>query len=186
MKTFKILLAALIVLGIANVLTACSPNGASSVGMERIEVAQVYRKTVELGLREVNSEDGLTLEIVVSNPEGKALSSAQVWLAYNPDQLKGLKLDTSDSAFELMAPYENDFDEELGLVMLGRSTESAISDTEIVLARVSFERLTDGSAMIDAYDYQLDLSGHTSVNTLVEGEPVNVLLQPESPLYVIK
>ena len=187
MESIKIILAAAVLILASNVLTGCSPkNAPSDVAVQRIEAAQEVKKVVELKLERVESEGDVRMKIVLENPEKKPISSAQVWLTYNPDHLEGLSIDTSDSPFELMAPYTNDFDSAIGLVMLGRSSETAVNDKEIVMAEVSFKKLTEGSAMIQAYDYTQDLQGHSSVNMMADGNPVNVLIKPATPLLVIE
>jgi len=185
-STIKILIAAAFIVIASSMLSACSPRGGASVGVERLEEAQTMKKSVSVSLSEVPSEDNLIVRIALLNPEKKPLTSAQLWLTYNPDHLKGVKVDTDSSAFEMTAPYDNTFDHEAGFVMLGRSNTVPVDDAEIVFADVHFEKLTDGVAMIEAYDYKQDLSGHSSVNMMLDGTPLNILLKPESPLFVIQ
>lgn len=184
MNSVKIILAAVILMAASNILSACSPQ-VSNVAIERIEEANELKKTVSLKLEQKVDEDKKLLQIVLENPEAQPLTSAEVWLSYNPEHLKGLSLEPNDELFELSAPYENDFDHESGIMKLGRSSAEPVSEKKIVLAEVAFEKLTSGVAMIEAYDYKHDLSGHSSVNMMNELEPVNVLLKPTTPLYIL-
>jgi hypothetical protein len=185
MQSLKIILAAAIIIFASNLLTGCAPQGPSAIGIKRIESAQEFKKTVRLKLVDISGEEAPELRIILENPEGKAITSVQAWLSFNPDVIKGLAINTDESAFELTAPYDNDFDQEAGLVMIGRSTETALSDAEIVVADVSFERVGEGALMIEAYDYRNDLEGHTSANMVKDRTPYNILLKPDSPLISI-
>lgn len=184
MTNLKILIAAALVLIATTALVGCTPKDVSEVGVQRIEEARDLVKNVSLKLSEKEGED-LVLVLSLDNSEKRPLTSAQVWLAYNPDLLKGVSIDTSASDFELTAPYDNDFDQELGLVMLGRSTATPLKDKEIKVAEITFERIGEGTAMVEAYDYRPDLSGHTSANIMVDGNPLNVLLKPQTPLLTL-
>ena len=106
-------------------------------------------------------------------------------MSYDPTKLKGVEVDVAKSAFTLNAPYANAFDSTNGLMKLGRSSSTAVTDKEIHVAVVTFEVLEGKSAAIDAYDYREDLTGHTSANTLIDTRPYNVLEKPSSPLLII-
>lgn len=183
MKSIKILIATALIMFASNALAGCTPKSASEAGIQRIAEAQEMKKTVILSLRKADDQNGLTFDLMLLNPDEKPLTSVQTWLSYNPDLLKGVSIDTSASAFGLTAPYVNDFDQEAGLLTLGRSNASPVSDKEIRVARVYFEKRHDGVVMIEAYDYRPDLEGHTSANMMVDGSPVNVLLKPQTPLF---
>lgn len=184
--SIKIIIATAIVMAASNFLVGCSPKqDVSEIGVERIAEAQEMKKTVTLSLLQIDDGKDLVLRLVLKNPEKSPITSTQAWLAYNPDLLKGLSIDTKTSAFEMTAPYDNDFDEVAGLVMLGRSTAKAVNDETITVAEIHFSKITDGVAMIEAYDHRQDLTGHTSANMMVDGTPVNILLKPQSPLLII-
>ena len=185
MSSIKIIIAAVVILAASNLLTGCSSEP-SEVGLKRLEEAQEMKKTVSLYLVAVqDAADDAVVKIVLDNPEKEPLTSVQAWLAYNPEVLKGVSLNTEDSAFELEAPYDNDFDQETGLVMIGRSSARPVRDEKAVVAEIHFERTGEGAAMIEAYDYRQDLTGHSSANVMKDGVPVNVLLKPQSPLPII-
>ncbi|MBN2306614.1 hypothetical protein JXD20_01400 [Candidatus Peregrinibacteria bacterium] len=184
-SSLKIIIAAALVLAASNLLAGCSAEP-SEVGIKRLEEAQEMKKTVNLYLvAKEDDADHAVVQVVLDNPENKPITSVQAWLTYNPAVLKGISIDTGVSDFELEAPYNNDFDQETGLVMLGRSTSKAVRTDKIVVAGIKFERVGEGAAMIEAYDYQQDLTGHTSANIMKDGMPLNVLLKPQSPLPIV-
>lgn len=185
MQSLKILIAAAVVLFVSNVLTGCSPQGVSEVGVSRIVDAQQMKKTVNFVLEEAVGDEDVVLKLKLNNPENRPITSVQAWLTYNPDVLKGVSIGAEDSEFELQAPYDNDFDHEAGLVMIGRSSAVPVLDGEPLVAEVRFERVGEGAAMIEAYDYRQDLTGHASANIMFDGQPLNLLLKPESPLLII-
>ena len=185
MSSVKIIIAAAVVLIASNLLAGCSSEP-SETGIQRLQEAQEMKKTVSLYLVAAeDSTDEAVVQVVLDNPEREPITSVQAWLAYNPAVLKGISLDTENSAFELQAPYDNDFDQEAGLVMIGRSSGRAVRDEKIMVAEIRFERTGEGAAMIEAYDYRTDLTGHTSANIMRDGTPVNVLLKPQSPLPIL-
>lgn len=185
-STLKILIAAAFILVVSSVLSACGSQGNSELGVERIQEVQEMKKSVELALTQIEGETDNVVRITLKNPEKRPVTSVQAWLAYNPDHLRGISVDTTQSAFGLMAPYDNTFDQEGGLLMLGRSNTEPVSDAEIVVADVHFQKITDGTAMIEAYNYRQDISGHSSVNMMLDGAPLNILIKPPSPLIAIQ
>lgn len=185
MHSIKILIAAAIVLVITNALSGCAPKGVSEVGLGRIADAQQMKKTVSLSLNEVKGDEDVTVQLILDNPDNRPLTSVQAWLTYNPDVLKGVSIETESSEFELQAPYDNDFDHEAGLVMIGRSSAVPVLDAEPLVVEIRFERIGEGAAMIEAYDYKQDLQGHASANIMFDGQPLNLLLKPDAPLLII-
>lgn len=171
-------------------LTGCTSekeakNESRNVGVQRIAEAQEMVKTVGLLLTEVEGKEDITLRLTLSNPEKKPITSVQAWLAYNPDVLEGVTIDTKNTAFDIVAPYDNNFDQVAGLVMIGRSSADPVTDKEIVIADLHFKRIGEGAAMIEAYDFRQDLEGHTSANMMLDGLPVNILIKPQTPLLII-
>lgn len=185
MKSLKIIFAAVIIILVSSYLVGCNLPGVSSEGAARIQEAQSLKKTVSMKLVEVPESDNVKLQLVLENPEKEPITSFQAWLTYNPDHLEGVAIHTDESPFELMAPYENDFDDAMGLIMVGRSTKSPITDEEIVALELELNKLSEGVTMIEAYDYKQDLTGHTSVNKVENEAAFNVLLKPDSPLISI-
>ena len=162
------------------------PVSATSAPESRIEQAKEVLKTAFLVFSSKEEGNDVVVTISIQNPEQKPITSVQAWLAYNPDDLLGKMIDVKDSPFEIPAPYASDFDSVSGLISIGRSTSTPLTDSLIEVAKIIFEKNTEGATMLDIYDYRPDLSGHTSVNTLLEGTPYNILKKPDSPVLIIQ
>ncbi|MBI5411702.1 hypothetical protein HZA43_00830 [Candidatus Peregrinibacteria bacterium] len=144
------------------------------------------KRDVELFASAERKDKDVVVTITLHNLSQKPITSVQSWLSYDPKQLKAKTIKVDNSAFTLTAPYENQFDNDKGLVRLGRANNKPISDVRIMVAQVTFERLTNQIAMLNFYDYQTSLTGHTSVNMLVNNVPYNVLKEPINPAVVIR
>ena len=206
MKPKEIVIATEVIILLSSILGGCgliekssSDDGLIPVSSEKqaekpkpqsvndlVSTARAVTKEVKLILDNEKSDDELKIVIKLDNPNNKPITSVQSWLSYNPEDLKGKEIDTKNSAFSLTAPYSNTFDENNGLMMLGRSNPNPVTDESIIVAKVIFEVLKDTTIAVDAYDYREDLSGHTSVNVLVDGTPYNILIKPESPTLIIE
>ena len=150
------------------------------------EIIVKAEKNVELKLKASRQGDTVTVRITLDNPKQQAISAVQTWLTYDPDTLEGVNLSADDSDFKLQAPYENTFDEINGLAMIGHGTTGAVTDKSLNVAEVIFNIKKSGTTMVDLYDYQEDLSGHVSVNTVINDEAYNILLRPKSPALIIE
>jgi len=193
MKTNQLIIATASILLIGWFLTGCqvvepkSDQKTSKTVIEKFVMKAVAaKKEVKLVLKADHQANQVNVTLTLENPNLKPITSAQTWLSYNPLALKGASINTKDSAFDLMAPYDNTFDENNGLVMVGRGSTKPLTGKSIKVAELTFDVLGGGATMIDAYDYQENLSGHTSVNTVVNGEPFNILLKPNSPALIIE
>lgn len=205
MKSRDILIALAMILTFSSFLSGCefvdnliekkAPETASvskpsipkRPSLEELAVKAVaVKKEVEINLSAKKEKGQVKVKITLNNPKQKPITSVQSWLSFDSSKLQGEKIDTSNSAFELMAPYDNAFDNESGLMMLGRSNSEPLTSASIEVAEVIFDVIADGTTMVDFYDYRTDLSGHTSVNTVTDGEPFNILIQPESPALIIE
>lgn len=195
MKSKELLIATALILLFGTVLSGCQTEGTALKGAaseKKTVIEQLVAKAIaakkEVHLKLVPTLEGKTLkvEIKLENPNLKPLASVQLWLSYDPAKLKGKSIDTKGSAFDLPAPYANEFDSEKGLMMLGRANTSPIREKSVLVAVAEFEMVGEGTTMIDAYDYRDDLSGHVSANILVDGKPFNILVKPESPALVIE
>jgi hypothetical protein len=190
MKPTRIIIAAIALILITGLLSGCAlvskqEPAKKSVTAVNIELARKIAKDVTIKLSSERDGDKITVKIALDNPNGKPVSSVQSWLSYDPDVLEGESINVTDSAFEFTAPYDNTFDGVNGLVMIGRANTKPLTVKTINVAEVVFKVKTEGTTMIDFYDYQNDVSGHTSANMLLDGVPYNILLQPESPALII-
>lgn len=155
---------------------------------DKIELVKKNSKSAELRLVQNKiTPKTYKLEIMIDNPEQKAILSARTWLAYNPNLLKVVKINTQDFDFDLAAPQENLDDSQEGLIKIGLShTNEPISLTEIKVAEITVEKLQTGATLIDFYDYHEDDSGHTSVSVIQDGNIENILKNPSVPGLVIE
>jgi hypothetical protein len=185
MKVLNTTLSGLLIVISVMLLFGCKSEPEASASVTRIQTAQQFKKDVELKLEQATDSESVALNVFLLNPSSKAITSYQLWLSYKPEDLRGVKMDVNEDLFPLTAPYKTGFVQEKGLLKLGRATESPVNSERIKVATIEFEKMGEGAAMIEAYDYQIDLSGHTSVNTVQNGVPYNILKQPGVPLLII-
>jgi len=193
MKPKELVLATALIVLLGILLGGCQvvePTSKKEVGQTVIEqfMARAVAAKKEVGLKLTAEKVGKTVKVKIAleNPNVKPITSVQSWLSYDPSLLKGVSVSAEGSAFSLQAPFDNTFDGTKGILAIGRSSPKAVESKSVLVAEATFEVVGEGVVMVDAYDYQDDLSGHTSVNTLVRGKPFNILRRPESPLLVIE
>lgn len=193
MKINKLLIIGLIT---APFLTGCfhqaektSESQYPSAPSQALELAQISPETekdVELALKAGQEENRITVQVTLQNPSQKPIASAQAWLSYNPQVLRGISAQIDSSVLDIPAPYVTGFDPVLGVIKLGAATSAPVTDTVIPVATLVFEKTGEGVTTLDAYDYRDSLSGHTSANVLIENKPYNVLKKPVTPLLIIQ
>lgn len=194
MKPKELVIATALILLVSTLVSGCQmvePSGAAKTTKktfieEFVMKAVAAKKEVRLSLKAVREGAQVRVTVNLENPNLKPITSTQAWLSFDPALLQGKSINVKGSAFSLMAPYDNTFDNETGLAMVGRANPKPLTDKTIKVAELVFDTAKDGTAMVDAYDYQDDLSGHTSANVLVNGKPFNILLKPDSPLLIIE
>ncbi len=131
------------------------------------------------------SKDGeFTVDVVLKNPGQQNVISVRSWLNYDPAILEALNVDSSASSFTLSAPGEDTISAGEGRVKIGRSNiTGGVNDIETTVVTVRFRVLGayEGNTTISFYDYQVSELGHTSINIIDQGFPVNILgEEPES------
>ena len=157
MKPKDIIIATALILTLSNFLTGCQliesndevttkPAAEESMkkevkkpripqrAQELIEKAKEVKKEVKMTFETEEKEGQIEVSIYLENTAEKAITSVQAWLSFNPELIEGVKMKASDSAFTLPAPYKNGFDNESGLMMLGRSNPDVLTDTKIFIA----------------------------------------------------
>ena len=131
--------------------------------------------------------DEFDVDIILKNPGLQNIISVRTWLNYNPDILEGVGIDTDGSPFTLSAPGETEFSQNEGRLKLGRSNISGgFSEGEVKVATIRFKVKTPYAveALIEAYDYRITELGHTSVNIIDQGFPVNILSEEPDPARI--
>lgn len=124
-----------------------------------------------------NGEE-FAVDIKLENPDLQNIISVRSWLEYDPALLEAVAVETKDSAFTLAAPGEDNVSASEGLIKIGRSNiEGGFSEPETVVATIRFKVLAQfaGNAEISFFDYQISELGHTSVNIIDAGFPLNIL-----------
>ncbi len=150
--------------------------------------AQQGDATLELksSVMSANAGDEFDVQVVVKNPGTQSIISVRSWLSYDMNALEGLDVKTDDSPFTLSAPGEDGFDTE-GHAKIGRSNISGgFKDAEGVVATVHFKVKTANpvTTVIKFYDYQVSELGHTSVNVIDSGFPVNILAEEPKEIQI--
>jgi hypothetical protein len=134
--------------------------------------------TLKPSATQVSQGQEFTVDIVLKNPSKQNVISVRSWLNYDPMALQATALDTKDSVFNLAAPGEDDISASEGKIKIGRSNISGgVSDTEVKVATVHFQvqSAVAGKTTLSFYDYQVSELGHTSVNIIDQGFPLNIL-----------
>lgn len=159
-----------------------------------VAILATYSLTVAQGEAELSLKtDQATFEqgqefdvdIELKNPEGQAIISVRSWLEYDNQSLEALSIDTQNTPFNLAAPGEDEVSQSEGRVKIGRSNISGgASQTETKVATVKFRVLSafKANTQIKFYDYQVSELGHTSVNIIDGGFPLNILAQEPKSL----
>ncbi len=127
----------------------------------------------------------LDMDLVLTNPTAQGITRVRAWLLYNPQVLEGSGVTIGDD-FPLTTPGEKNFSAAEGYLKIDASAEeeSEPTDTEIVVARVSFRVKSVpalGKEVIGFYDIQTN--GHTFVMAKGATADENVLgIDPSSLL----
>jgi hypothetical protein len=126
----------------------------------------------------VTKGEEFAVQIQMKNPGSENVISARAWLEYDSSVLEALSIETADSPFTLAAPGEDSVSHSEGRVKIGRSNiTGGVSDVEALVATVRFRVNAShaASSSISFYDYQVSELGHTSVNIIDGGFPLNIL-----------
>lgn len=119
-----------------------------------------------------------TVDVMLKNPSQQNVISVRSWLSYDPMLLQATALETKDSVFNLAAPGEDNISAAEGKVKIGRSNISGgVTDAEVKVATVHFmvQGALAAKATLSFFDYQVSELGHTSVNIIDGGFPLNIL-----------
>jgi hypothetical protein len=136
---------------------------------------------------QANVGDEFSVDIVLKNPGAETVISVRSWLEYDATALEATNIDTSASSFTLSAPGEDDISSSEGRVKIGRSNiAGGVTDKETTVAIVKFKVLSSYKANteISFYDYQVSELGHTSVNIIDSGFPLNILAEEPDSLSI--
>ncbi len=145
----------------------------------------------ELSLKTDNTDfnqgQEFNIDIQLKNPDQQAIISVRSWLEYDNKMLEAVSIDTQNTSFNLAAPGEDEVSQSEGRVKIGRSNISGgVTDVETKVATVKFKVLSafKSTAKIKFYDYQITELGHTSVNIIDGGFPLNILSEEPKELKI--
>jgi len=156
--------------------------GNSFVSAQQSDASLELRSAVT----QANAGDEFDVEVIVKNPGAQSIISVRSWLSYDINALEGVSVSTQGSPFTLSAPGEDEFDDE-GHAKIGRSNISGgFKDSEAIVATVRFRVKTPNpmTTSISSYDYQVTELGHTSVNIIDQGFPVNILSEKPKDVQI--
>lgn len=148
--------------------------------------AQQSDATLELRPSQTQAQnaDEFYVDVYLQNPSAQNIISIRSWLQYNPGDLEVLSIDRLTSPFSLAAPGENAASASEKLIKMGYSNiEGGSTATEAEISRINFKVKTTQAKQttLSFYDYQVSELGHTNVNVMSQGFPVNILAQkPDS------
>jgi len=134
--------------------------------------------TLKPSVTSTKKGDKFKVDIILKNPSAKKVISVRSWLSYDSKSLKAVSIDTKTSKFTLGAPGEDTISSSENKIKIGRSNISGgVTATETTVATINFEVIasTAVSSKISFYDYQVSELGHTSVNIIESGFPLNIL-----------
>lgn len=166
------LLAATLVLGLA--LPMLTPAEA--------QVSAGRDVTIQLSPRSTSVAAGqqIQVDLFVTNPSKKALTSVETLLSYDPAALRGVSVTyPQDTPFEmnLLSTGQSEFDATAGQIRMSRATlkdTSLLPDTNYSLATLTFEATGSGSTKID-FIKTLNGLDRVTANATVEGISTNIV-----------
>ncbi|MCF7844515.1 MAG: fibronectin type III domain-containing protein [Kiritimatiellales bacterium] len=136
----------------------------------------------------LSNGDTLDIDIVVENKDELDIQRVRSWLNYDTTVLEGISIEVNE-VFKIIAPGEEDFDNETGFVMVDASAEDGDEPSikRLAIARIKFKVIDTPSAgsIINFYDVQS--GGHTDVIKKSDTEPdgTSALESDPGSLHVI-
>ncbi len=109
--------------------------------------------------------DTLDLDLILSNPEQKAIRRVRAWLSYDTEALEGVSIKISEK-LPLPTPGESDFDAKDGYIKISASSEEGAEPVEGAL-RVARIQMTikkvpvGGKTPMGFFDLKSGITGHT-------------------------
>jgi hypothetical protein len=154
---------------------------------EAVLVEQQLVKDVELYLEiQEETEEILRVDIKLTNPTAQNIQSIQSWLSYSKDVLQGVSITfPENSPFSLVAPGEDSFDEENGIVRLGVSVGEARESFSLsaTIAQITFKKKSLNFGSIEFFD--AGILGHTRAMIMTKNGLRNILNQHSlNPIFI--
>lgn len=128
----------------------------------------------------VSAGEQVQVDLFLSNPSKRALTSVEALLSYDASALRGVSVaypPTSPFELNLLSSGENEFQASSGQARISRATlkdTSLVPDTTYTLATFTFEATGSGATSLDFIKTQSGLDRVTA-NATVEGISTNVV-----------
>lgn len=129
--------------------------------------------------------DTLDMDIVLNNPDAKAIERFRVWVAYDPTVLQGLDA-TVSSAFPVPTPGESGFTDNNGTLKLSGTATTPVTKERFPVAHIRFKVLKDtlDGTPLTFTDRTEDADSKTGVFESQNPNNENILLSALGSLYV--
>jgi hypothetical protein len=156
-----------------------SENHEESILKNLVIQEQENAKKIAAGLEiQKISEDekSLVVQVILHNPNQEKIQSIQSWITYPEKILTGEKISLlSSDIFDLVAPGEQNFDVEKGLVKIGISVggKAERTNTQLAIAQIEFEKKSDSPFLLEFFD--ISQTGHTRVMSMTQTGVRNIL-----------
>lgn len=162
-------------------------NGNSTSLQQMIEQQKEQEKTTSLTLQTekttLQGGDMFVVHVVLDNPKNEEIDSVRSWLTFDPTKVQVVALDETKSDFDLAMSDEKMFDNQKGIIAIGRSSTNIKKASSLIVMDISFQTLSltsEAITAIDFYNYTPDTNGHTGVYHLVGDTPYNILKEPQN------
>ncbi|PIV90564.1 hypothetical protein COW46_01960 [Candidatus Gracilibacteria bacterium CG17_big_fil_post_rev_8_21_14_2_50_48_13] len=155
-------------------------TGSIAPAMAQVAAGRDVVMTMTPRQTSVSAGDQIQVDLFLSNPSKKALTSVEALISYDPAQLRGVSVTyPAQSPFEinLLSSGENEFQASSGQARISRATlkdTSLVPDTTYTLATFVFEATGSGSTSLDFIKTQSGLERVTA-NATVEGISTNIV-----------
>lgn len=133
-----------------------------------LEIVENFDKNSE----NFEENQDVLVNVILKNPDQQEIQSVQAWFVYPVSILKGEKITLlQNDVFPVIAPQEQNFEREQGIVKLGFSVkgESQKTDSEIILAQIEFSKLSETPFQLEKF------SDHIKVMTLTKNGLRNIV-----------
>ena len=127
-------------------------------------------KTVSLEIK--NSNNHITLTLL--NPKKNTINGARTWLAFPVNTLKVSNLKLNTTLFDLIAPNEDEYDKENGIIKIGLTSSKGIKNTQIPVASFDVKNRSRSPVPLNCYDYSDETNSHC---TVISSNRKNILKQ---------
>lgn len=129
--------------------------------------------------------DTLDMDLVMHNPKGASVNRYRVWIAYDSNILEGTTFELADS-FSVPTPGEADFSTADNYIKASASSEAAVTDEKVVLARIvlTVKNIPTNGVILAFHDPSGTETAHTGAFTKEGDTETNVAAKVQGSLVV--